>query len=618
MSRSGLSFSTQVKTMFDQLVTKLVSSNNPQEDLAEIQLISEELKTAMHARERTPEVLSLELFAEISQEDPDLDTVLELLDAGARPNFKDPKTGISLLQIAAKNDQAQIVKTLIDRGAGVLQKDKNRRTALHEAAHFASPELVKILLDSGASTLAQDSRQRTPLHEAAESGSIEKIQLLKHDVDINCQDQDGLTPLMLALDSGYEKLVDLLVELGGNIESRDCENRTPLIRATKAEQEDIVTTLLELGADANLIDSEGRTALIHASINGQGPIATTLLEFGADPNVEDDFSKTAIRYSLENHYPEIAKRIKEVYPIQYPFDTMTEHNKTVELLELLEKFDKETTSDKAKKADLIKIEKLFSEGANANGCINKNRQPNAMIAAVKTRDPRILQIFFQWGANPNILASGMPIIATALSTGDVKLCQLFQDAGANLDYVDTEDDSNHCSLLRSARTYETAKFLFDNSLGDFVDIRDCLDIACDKEESCDYRLIELLLQKGAMRKRPACICSGLRDFPPLYSALLLDENVHLGQLLIRYGAHVDAEIDGLTLLQEAFFSNKIEVARLLLANGADENRVIKKIPGNPSKRGCSLTDVLHSHGSPEMIEVFKNTKRKGENDTNKP
>ncbi|TVS94379.1 hypothetical protein COM42_004160 [Wolbachia pipientis] len=55
-----------------------------------------------------------------------------------------------------------MVKTLLDKGASVDEKDDRGRTPLHCAARDGHEEVVKDLLDKGANVNATDHNGRAP------------------------------------------------------------------------------------------------------------------------------------------------------------------------------------------------------------------------------------------------------------------------------------------------------------------------------------------------------------------------------------------------------------------------------------------------------------------------
>ena len=88
-------------------------------------------------------------------------------------------------------------------------------------------------------------------------------QLLEADADVNIQDNNGDTALILAAYvSGYKKIIQLLLDKGVKINIQNIYGNTALMMAARWScKKKIIQQLLEAGADVNIQDNGGRTAL---------------------------------------------------------------------------------------------------------------------------------------------------------------------------------------------------------------------------------------------------------------------------------------------------------------------------------------------------------------------
>ena len=131
---------------------------------------------------------------------------------------------------------------------------------------------------------AKTYRGLTPLTLAIESGyeAIVKLLLGTGEVDVNSRDNHGLTPLALAVYFRSEAIVRLLLGTGEvDVNSRDDHGLTPLALAVRLGYEAIVRLVLETGeTDVNSTDRDGRTPLWHASTRGHEAIVKLLLNTG--------------------------------------------------------------------------------------------------------------------------------------------------------------------------------------------------------------------------------------------------------------------------------------------------------------------------------------------------
>lgn len=80
----------------------------------------------------------------------DLRTVNALLDRGASPDSRGVDGVRPAIVEAACSGASEVVKTLVQRGADVNQRDSEGRTALTRAREGGHSQIVKMLLASGA------------------------------------------------------------------------------------------------------------------------------------------------------------------------------------------------------------------------------------------------------------------------------------------------------------------------------------------------------------------------------------------------------------------------------------------------------------------------------------
>ncbi|MFZ2055593.1 MAG: ankyrin repeat domain-containing protein [Candidatus Aminicenantales bacterium] len=186
-------------------------------------------------------------------------------------------------QAAEAGDLAK-VKTLLEKEPALVNaRDENGRTPLHWAAQARHLDVLRYLVDKGAGLDALDNNGTAPLHTLARSGQTEAARLLiDKGADIDIKDPVKLTPLNMAAESGLEAMVKLLVEKGADIENKHAYGRTPLVGAARERGDiNVIRMLLDAGADINSSDRWGETALDLAAWRGFEEVVNLLLERGA-------------------------------------------------------------------------------------------------------------------------------------------------------------------------------------------------------------------------------------------------------------------------------------------------------------------------------------------------
>lgn len=158
--------------------------------------------------------------------------------------------------------------------------------------------VVHGLLAEGVDTNVHNNEGQSPLGLAIEHGwdTIARILIEKANLDVldSCCCYQLRTPLMLAAERENEDIVRLLLDNGANVNMANFCGYTPLIFATEQGNEHIIRLLLERGADASQMDQSGNTQLLIAAARGRDNVMSLLLNGMADVNHTDHWGYTAL------------------------------------------------------------------------------------------------------------------------------------------------------------------------------------------------------------------------------------------------------------------------------------------------------------------------------------
>ena len=186
---------------------------------------------------------------------------------------------------------------------------------IYEATDANDIAILKLLLDAGAVVSINKPRNIlgiTSLMKAAKEGYLDIVKLLvEYGADIklraNVKFEYSKTALLYAIKEERAKVVEYLLSLGADPNTKNSGNTTALMMAAGRGNIEIINMLLEAGAitSINQQNNAGYTALILATKNNYADTVKLLLSKGADAKLRDNKSKRAYNYAVENNYTEL-------------------------------------------------------------------------------------------------------------------------------------------------------------------------------------------------------------------------------------------------------------------------------------------------------------------------
>ncbi|KAF7704250.1 hypothetical protein HF521_021322 [Silurus meridionalis] len=138
----------------------------------------------------------------------------------------------------------------------------------------------------------REPRYGKDLHQAVNRNDEEGLlRVLKAGtVDVNVCEKLGLTPLMVAAQKGFTRMVHVLVEHGADIHIKNSSGKDALMLACFAGHLDIVMQLRQLGATWQSQDIAGCSPLHWAVDGGHLPVVTYMIQNGCEVDVRDNVS----------------------------------------------------------------------------------------------------------------------------------------------------------------------------------------------------------------------------------------------------------------------------------------------------------------------------------------
>ncbi|KAF7952197.1 uncharacterized protein EAE97_001694 [Botrytis byssoidea] len=234
-----------------------------------------------------------------------------LLKHGADPNWKAGSDHAPILTRAVqRGGNVELVKLLLDNGADINVIDESselKNSVISTAAEFGWTEVVKLLAERNADVNVSGDEGVTPIYFAARHNKPETVQLLMDlgaNLEMNEKLNDGWGPLHIAFD--FVEVVRILLQNGADI-TRTSSGGNILFLASRNNHIDVVRVCLQYKPDVNIgyhqtaaRSHEGATALTAAICGGHTEIVRLLLEAGANLNQRGYLNKYPLQYAFTN------------------------------------------------------------------------------------------------------------------------------------------------------------------------------------------------------------------------------------------------------------------------------------------------------------------------------
>ncbi|KAL7719522.1 ankyrin repeat-containing protein [Entamoeba marina] len=159
-----------------------------------------------------------------------------------------------------------------------------------------------------AYTLLVGSNEEALISAVYDGSGIRIMNLIDKGVDTNILDNDGNGLIHVAVRARQSDIIPFLVNLGLDINCVNVNGISPLMFAIELGFDDIVVEILQVKElDINQIDLKGRTALHYAAIHGNAVVTDMLLENKINVDQEDVNKNNALHLCCEKGSFNVAK-----------------------------------------------------------------------------------------------------------------------------------------------------------------------------------------------------------------------------------------------------------------------------------------------------------------------
>jgi uncharacterized protein len=418
---------------------------------------------------------------------------------------------------AARNQDQQQIRTLLNQHTDVNARAEDGSTALLWAAHWNDPQTADLLIRAGADANTANDFKMTPLSQACTNASTAMVDLLlQAGANSNTPIGTGETPLMTCARTGNQDAVAMLLVHGADVNGKEpFQNQTALMWAAAEEHPKVLQTLINAKADLRAHTKQGFTALHFAARVGDLESTRILLDAGVDVNVRaqpDAGSRQEAR----------GVRADNTFPGSTPLFVATVRGHVPLALFLLDHGADPNVMD----AGFTPL--FWASGSWENGLANPVYGFVDPIGGIPDREAKLklVKALLAHGADPNLQmtvrpptfggtgtggyndAVGATAFVVAANAADLEIMRLLLAAGAN-PHLLTRTNSN--ALLAATGLNRGIGEIIDNEDQALEAVKFLLDLGVDAKavttfnENALYgpgyrgwnRMLELLIEKGA-------------------------------------------------------------------------------------------------------------------------
>ena len=172
---------------------------------------------------------------------------------------------------------------------------------------------VVLFVNAGMDIDTPNEQGWTPLMVALFEGREEvALFLIKKGANVNFSDRSGYRPVHWAAFKGYTTVIDEIVTRSGDVNAETDYGWTALLQAASLGHVATVDCLMRHGAKPNSRDKEGAAAIHKAASNDHGDVARALVRGGAARDLEGTDRMTALHIAARLGYDDTVEALLEL------------------------------------------------------------------------------------------------------------------------------------------------------------------------------------------------------------------------------------------------------------------------------------------------------------------
>ncbi len=428
--------------------------------------------------------------------------------------FSSSKSGVYVIVDVSSNDKKECTAPCriegLEPGVHTIRYELAGHNTKDESVNLKNGENVKrtISLTPVVKSLEEVNNDLIAAVQARDGDQIKS--LLAKGANVNYHNKQGISPLLLAILTGYNEMVGYLAGRGAKLTS--VESKSLMMIAVDKNDTWLATLTAKQRDTLNITFDDGRTALWHAAMKNSWDVFDIFLKAGTSIEVRDKNSQTIFLWAVETGNTEVITRLAGAGVLRT--------SKDVDLM-----LKQAVTNE-----DYPKVKSLAALRPNVN-TVYEDGLTLLWYASVKSRAD-IAGELLKAGANPRVAdPSGKSLLNYCVSTRRYDIAKLLGKYGATL-------------------KNEEATFLLQRGL-----------VIGDEE------LVQLLA--GDLKVN---VNNRFKDGLSAIWIAAFTNNTKMVEILAKNGANLNLKDNkGRTALFWAVENDKKEIANALITRGADVN-----------------------------------------------
>ena len=422
----------------------------------------------------------------------------------------------------------------------------------------------------GESSSESPSEIPTPLYYSSLCGFSALVKHLstKHPLHVNAMGGKYKFPLLAALVGKHNKVAEILLEHGADVDIRGLGERTPLHEAIA--NIDMVQALLKKGADVNCEQDDRRTPLHLAASGGELKVARELVKHKAHVNSQDNEGATPLHLLL-NDSSHDGDDILDLARL------LLEHTSDVDI-RTTTKWTPLHTAAASGRLEIVRM--LLNLNANPNAETERSSTPLCLVSGGRYNSQEhgasIARLLLGRGVDVNASTKGLatPLHSAALY-GRLEIVRVLLDNGANPN-AETERRETALHLVSRGESnsqdqgVNTARLLLEHGVDVNAQQKDGWTSLHRAAYEGRVEVAQVLLDHGANATLETTNGETALHIVSRGKYDSQEQSVSIARLLLERGVDVNArDKDSWTSLHRGVYEGRVEVAQVLLDHGAN-------------------------------------------------